>query len=118
MIFEMDERNFKLLDIKEIISEERLLFGLKDKGNKTQYVIQFNNWLIGRGLSESRKDFPGAKKQFKAKSAKELMIKAYGLNLTDHYWLHDINNEMKWKDKNYFDNNFDKVIPGKGITKR
>ena len=116
MIFEMDEKNFKLLDIKDIINEERLPFGLKDRGNKTQYAIQFNNWLIGRGLSESRRDLPGVKKQFKVGSAKELMIKALGLNLTDHYWLHEIKNEMTWKEKNYFENSFDKVIPGKGIN--
>jgi hypothetical protein len=116
MIFEMDEENFKLLDIKEIINEERLPFGLKDKGNKIQYAIQFNNWLTGRGLSESRKDLPNLKKQFNAASARELMIKAYGLNLTDHYWFHNINNEMTWKENNYFENTFDKVIPGKGIN--
>ncbi|MCL2443545.1 MAG: hypothetical protein FWD13_08820, partial [Treponema sp.] len=34
----------------------------------------------------------------------------------DHYWFHDIKNDMLWKDKNYFDNSFDKVIPGKGIN--
>ena len=112
----MDDLNFKLLDIKDIINEERLPFGLKDRGNKTQYAIQFNNWLIGRGLSESRRDLPSVRKQFKVGSAKELMIKALGLNLTDHYWLHEINNEMTWKEKNYFENSFDKVIPGKGIN--
>jgi hypothetical protein len=53
---------------------------------------------------------------FNAASARELMIKAYGLNLTDHYWFHNIKNEMSWKDNNYFDNSFDKVIPGKGFN--
>jgi hypothetical protein len=112
----MDDENFKLLDIREIFQEERLPFGLKDRGNKTQYVIQFNNWLTGRGISESRKDFANIKNNFNAKSAKELMIKAYGLNLTDHYWFHHVDSDMSWKDKNYFDNTFDKIIPGKGIN--
>jgi len=116
MLFKMDDENFKLLEITEIIQEERLPFGLKDKGNMTQYAIQFNNWLAGRGISESRKDFSIIKNKFKAGSAKELMIKAYGLNLTDHYWFHDVSHEMSWKDKNYFDNSFDKLIPGKGIN--
>ena len=116
MIFTLDEENFKLLEIREVLCEERLPFGLKDKGNLTQYAIQLNNWLLGRGLSESRKDLPGIKKQFQVNSAKELMIKAYGLNLTDHYWLHSADTALAWAEMNYFENSFDKVIPGKGIN--
>jgi hypothetical protein len=116
MIFIMDDENYKLLDITEILQEDRLPFGLKDRGNKTQYAIQFNNWLTGRGISESRRDIANVKKIFNAKSSKELMIKAYGLNLTDHYWFHYVKNDMSWEDKNYFDNSFDKIIPGKGMN--
>ena len=116
MIFLMDEINYKLLGIKEILDEERLPFGIKDRGNMTQYAIQFNNWLACRGLSGSRKDLGNIKIKFDAKSAKELMVKSYGLNLTDHYWLHKTDENILWKDKNYFDNTFDKVIPGKEIN--
>ena len=116
MVFGMDDENYKLLGIREIIQEERLPFGLKDRGNMTQYAIQFNNWLIGRGLSGSRKDLNSIKNRFNAKSSKELMVKSYGLNLTDHYWLHKTDDNILWKDKNYFDNTFDKVIPGKEIN--
>jgi len=116
MFFKMDDENYKLLEITKVLQEERLPFGLKDRGNMTQYAIQFNNWLAGRGISESRTDYQNIKNKFHAKSAKELMIKAYGLNLTDHYWFHHVKNEMTWKDKNYFDNPFDKLIPGKGIN--
>ena len=116
MTFDIDERNFKLLGINEILDEERLPFGLRDRGNLTQYAIQFNNWLAGRGLSESRLDLPNIKKQFMAESARELMIKAHGLNLTDHYWLDSANTAMTWRENNYFENTFDKIIPGKGIN--
>jgi len=116
MVFKMDDENFKLFDITEVLQEDRLPFGLKDRGNKTQYAIQFNNWLTGRGISESRRDFKNVKNRFHAKSSKELMMKAYGLNLTDHYWFHHAKIDMTWKDRNYFDNLFDKVIPDKGIN--
>ena len=116
MLFKMDDENYKLLDILEVLHEERLPFGLKDRGNKTQYAIQFNNWLSARGISESRKDYLKIKTRFNVQSSKELMIKAHGLNLTDHYWFHNIKNDMSWKDYNYFDNTFDKLIPGRGIN--
>ena len=114
MTFEMDENNFNLLGIGDIIDEERLPFGLKDRGNRTQYAIQLNNWLIGRGLPESRRDLPAIKKQFNAASSKELLVKAYGLNLTDHYWFHSTGIEMTWKENNFFENLFDQIIPNKG----
>ena len=114
MTFEMNEDNYALMGINAILDEERLPFGLKDRGNRTQYAIQFNNWLLGRGLSESRKDLTDIKKQFSAESAKELLVKAHGLNLTDHYWLHGINEKISWKEMNYFENSFDKLLPGKG----
>ena len=116
MIFIMDDSNYKLLGIKEVLEEERLPFGLKDRGNMTQYAIHFNNWLAGRGLSDSRKDLENIKNKFDVKSAKELMVKSYGLNLTDHYWLHKTEENITWKDKNYFDNSFDKIIPGREIN--
>ena len=116
MIFIMDDVHYKLLGIKEVIQEERLLFGLIDRGNMTQYAIKFNNWLVGRGLSGSRKDLGNIINKFDAKSTKELMVKSYGLNLTDHYWLHKTDENILWKDKNYFDNTFDKIIPGKEIN--
>ena len=116
MLFDMDEENYKLLGIKEILDENRLPFGLKDKGNMAQYLINLNNWLLGRGLAGSRKDLNNIKHKYNVSSAKELMIKSYGLNLTDHYWLHRTDEILLWENKNCFDNKFDKIIPGKEIN--
>ena len=116
MLFSMDDINYRLLDIKEIIEEERLPFGLNDRGNNVQYVIQFNNWLKNRGLASSRKDLANIKNIFNVKNIDELMVKSCGLNLTDHYWFHKTEENFNWENKNYFDNDFDKVIPGKEIN--
>jgi len=113
--FKMDDDTYKLLGINEIFEEERLPFGLKDKGNLAQYTIKLDNWIKGRGLADSRKDINDIKNKFKVKNKEELIIESFGLNLTDHYWLHKTEDNLLWKDLNFFDNPFDKVVVG-GIT--
>ena len=49
---------------------------------------------------------------FKAENKEELIVRSYGLNLTDHYWLHKTEENLQWKDLNFFDNKFDKLKVG------
>jgi hypothetical protein len=75
-----------------------------------------NSWILGRGLPDSRKDKESIKEQFKVNELKILTIQALGLNLTDHYWLHELDKDLKWEDVNHFDNVFDKVKLGYEIA--
>lgn len=34
------------------------------------------------------------------------MLSAYGLSLTDHYWMQPIDKELHWTDINFFENDF------------
>ena len=104
MLFDMDNENFKILDIHEIINNERLPFGLSDKDNMTQCAIQLDAWIKGRGLSGSRKDLVNIKNLFNVKDTTALTVKSLGLNLTDHFWLHVTNETLSWKNVNYFNN--------------
>jgi len=109
MEFAIDNDTYRLLRIGKVFDEERLPFGLKDKGNMVQYAIQLDAWLQCRGLSGSRKDLQEIKKLFNNQGPRELMIKSYGLNLTDHYWMHKTNENLSWDKLNCFDNAFDKI---------
>jgi hypothetical protein len=109
LLFDMDNEKYDILEIKKIINDERLPFGFQEKNNFIQCAIQLNAWIKGRGLSGSRKDINTIKDLFKVKDKSELIIKSYGLNLTDHYWLHETENNIKWENVNYFDNKFDEI---------
>jgi hypothetical protein len=61
-------------------------------------------------LAQSRKDLKKIKSLFNARDTTELTVRSYGLNLTDHYWLHETDKDLEWKNVNYFDNMFDKII--------
>jgi len=105
----MDDENFNILNIGEIIDKERLPFGLPDTGNIAQCAIQLNAWIKGRGLPDTRKDINKIKNLFRVNDKTELIVKSYGLNLTDHYWVHKTEELPKWEQVNYFDNVFDEV---------
>jgi hypothetical protein len=116
LTFFMDEITFKLEDIGDIFSEERLPYGIIDKKNRVQNAIFLNSWIQGRGLPDSRKDKDSIKEQFQVNELKILTIQALGLNLTDHYWLHELEKDLKWEEVNHFDNVFDKIKPGNEIA--
>jgi hypothetical protein len=110
--FYLDTETYKLHNVGDILNYERLPYGIENKENKIQNAIQLDKWISRRGLPDSRKDKQSIKKQFNVDDLHILAIQAKGLNLTDHYWLHQTDNNLKWKDVNYFDNSFDKTKTG------
>jgi len=107
LIFEMDDLKYNILDIKKIINKERLPFGLIYGNNIIQCGIQLESWIKGRGIADSRNDKNNIKLLFNVKDTCELTVKSLGLNVTDHYWFHDINIDSKWENVNCFENYFD-----------
>jgi len=107
--FEMDDEKYILLGISNIINRDRLPFNLVYKDNLAHCIIQLDVWIKSRGLAESRNDLNDIKKMFNANEKKELIVKSYGLNLTDHFWISKRNSNIKWEDVNYFDNIFDEI---------
>ena len=94
--FEMDDEKYILLGINGIIDRERLPFSLFHKDNMAHCIVQLDTWIKSRGLTESRQDLNEIKKLFNTNEKSELIIKSYGLNLTDHFWIHEKNKNLKW----------------------
>ena len=111
ILFRMNEENYNILEVNEILAVDRLPFSIEDN-NLTQCAIKLNSWIKGRGLADSRRDINKVKDMFKAENKEELIVRSYGLNLTDHYWLHKTEENLKWKELNFFDNKFDKLKVG------
>jgi hypothetical protein len=112
VVFKMNEENYNLLGVSEILEAQRLPFSIENGNNLAQCAIKLHSWIRGRGLADSRRDINKVKDIFKAENKEELIVRSYGLNLTDHYWLHKTEENLKWKDLNFFDNKFDKLKVG------
>ena len=116
LTFFMDDETYNFLDLGDIFSYERLPYGIEDKTNRIQNGVQLNAWIQGRGLPDSRKDKKNIKERFKVSELKTLTIQARGLNVTDHYWLHETDDNATWENVNHFANEFDKVKPGTSVV--
>ena len=113
--FDMDDEKYILLGISNIINKDRIPFSLIYKDNLAHCIIQLNTWIKSRGLTESRKDLNEIKRLFNTDEKTELIVKSYGLNVTDHFWICEKNKNVKWEEVNYFDNNFDEIKIGDNI---
>jgi len=77
---------------------------------KSKNIKLLNSWIEHRGIPFKREDYDAIMKEFNVNTSKELTVLSYGLNLTDHYWLCEKNNEKKWEDVNFLDNKFSERI--------
>lgn len=67
---------------------------------------RLNNWWIGRSIPASRIGIKQALETIGVDSSAKLLDKAYGLSLSDQYWVRPQNSELKWSDINFFENDF------------
>lgn len=63
-------------------------------------------WWNMRAVPDTRKGIQQQLKLLGEETGQSLMLAAYGLSLTDHYWMQPISRELYWKDINFFENDF------------
>lgn len=63
-------------------------------------------WWKSRAIPDSRRGIQQVLNYLQEESNLSLMLSAYGLSLTDHYWMQPIGKELYWKDLNFYENDF------------
>ena len=71
------------------------------------YLENLNNWLQSRLIPKTRKNLKRLLARLNVSTTEELLNKAYGLSLSDQYWLKEEANEVTWDDINFFTNDFE-----------
>lgn len=64
-------------------------------------------WWKLRAIPDSRKGIRQVLSRLSEETSQSLMLSAYGLSLTDHYWIQPVGQELYWKDLNFYENNFE-----------
>lgn len=64
------------------------------------------DWWQSRAIPDSRRGIQRVLNYLQEGSNLSLMLSAYGLSLTDHYWMQPIGETLYWKDLNFFENVF------------
>jgi hypothetical protein len=73
---------------------------------------RLSQWWDERGIPASREHFRAIMAEIGVTGKNRLLLECNGLSLTDHYWIVNENEPKKWKDVNFYENEFDRGIGG------
>ena len=99
----------KIYDIYNIDYAPYILkkFYVESDINTTPFRSNLSEWFRGRGIPSWRDQLDLLLHRLDITAPTELLDKAFGLSLSDQYWIKPYNSNIKYDDINFFDNNFD-----------
>lgn len=86
--------------ILEIYLPEELPIGCLSDGKGLE------QWWRLRAIPNQRKGIQQILNYLEEETSQSLMLSAYGLSLTDHYWMQPLESEIHWNDVNFYENVF------------
>lgn len=94
-------------DIYDIYNIDFAPVILKNVYNKEKDLkIILSNWFKGRGIPLWRDDLDLLLSKLNISAPTELLDKAFGLSLSDQYWIKPYDSKIEYKDINFFEHNF------------
>lgn len=100
-----DNENQTVTDIMKLYTIEYAPLECFHKGTITSIAI--TEWFRGRGIPSWRDGLDVFLDNIGIKNKDLLLNKAFGLSLSDQYWMNPVDRMMEWKDINFFIHNFD-----------
>ena len=67
---------------------------------------ELNEWWFGRSIPASRSGIAAALERLGVQYSEQLLLRCYGLSLSNQYWMKPVDSELKWKNINFFENDF------------
>lgn len=102
---ELDDDTATILKVRKNYELDFLPIGIDIKTgipNKKE----LNEWWFGRCIPASRSGITPALEQLGVRYSEQLLPRCYGLSLSDQYWMKPVDSELKWKNINFFENDF------------
>lgn len=98
-ILEIKNINYAPLIIKKSYKKNNI--------NDDDFRIIITNWFRGRGIPSWRDKLDLLLHRLNISTSEELLDKAFGLSLSDQYWIKPYESDIKYEDINFFDNDFE-----------
>ena len=106
---EIDEETAVISKIGVVFAPEHIPIGVSFK-NKIPIRGDLNDWWYGRSIPASRQNIRDAIENLGVSSTKKLIVKCFGLSLSDQYWVNPVDNPLEWEKINFFDNPFSEDV--------
>jgi len=100
-----------VVTVKEVFQSEHLPLSCVMEDGKINSK-RLSQWWDERGIPASREQYHAVMAEIGVTGKNRLLLECNGLSLTDHYWIANENESKKWKDVNFYENEFDRGIGG------
>lgn len=67
---------------------------------------ELNDWWYGRAIPASRSGIRTALEKMDINHPEQLMLRCFGLSLSDQYWMKPEHSDLSWSEINFFENRF------------
>ncbi len=102
---ELDDATGFIQKIGEIYAPDHLPIGITVKNGVADRTA-FNTWWTDRSIPASRSGIREALETLEIANTKMLLIRCYGLSLSDQYWIKPDDIDLVWDDINFFHHSF------------
>ena len=102
---ELDDATGFIRRIGTVYAKEHLPVGIAVKKGVVDRAV-LNTWWADRSIPASRSGVREALEAMEIKDTKTLLVRCFGLSLSDQYWICPDGINLKWEDVNFFDNAF------------
>lgn len=102
---ELDEDTATILKVGKTYELDFLPVGI-DAKTGIPNKKELNEWWFGRSIPVSRSGIRAALERMGVWHSEQLLLRCYGLNLSDQYWMKPVDSELEWKNINFFENEF------------
>ena len=98
----------RIIEVKNIHYAPYIIEGIYEEGNENSNSLKTNlsEWFKGRGIPSSCDKLDLLLHRLNIDTPSELLDKAFGLSLSDQYWIKPYNSDITYDDVNFFDNDF------------
>ena len=101
----LDDTTGFIQKIDRVFQPEHLPVGVSvNKGIADRAAL--NEWWTDRSIPASRSGIREALETLDVTSTKMLLVRCYGLSLSDQYWIYPENSNLTWDQINFFENLF------------
>ena len=102
---ELDDATGFIKKINQVYAPEHLPIGVPIKKGIVDRK-EFNAWWTDRSIPASRSGIREALETLDIASTKMLLVRCYGLSLSDQYWICPKGTNLTWDEINFFENAF------------
>ncbi len=103
--FHLDNETGFIQKIGDVFEPEHLPVGVGMKRGVVDRAA-LNGWWTDRSIPASRSGVREAMETLQVTDTKMLLIRCFGLSLSDQYWIRPENADLNWENINFFDNDF------------